>query len=100
MGGKMNHRTIFGILYLIFLPFIIFINGSLIKFMWKLFIVPLGFSDINIAHALGIALLVGFLSKDTKDLEREEDFRLVFAIAFLKPLVVYIFALIYHSFMY
>lgn len=58
--------------------------------MWDLFLVPLGAPVIVIWHAIGIALMVGFLTKqlNVKKQEAEETLHLLVADIFWSLLVL------------
>jgi len=42
------------------------IKGYTISVLWNWFIVPIGMPTINIAHAVGISLAIGYLTNDHK----------------------------------
>lgn len=48
-------------------------NGWALSVLWGWFLVPLGLPQIGMAHAIGIGLLVGFLTKTHLHAEKEFD---------------------------
>ena len=80
-------------------PFAVVIYGLLLKVLWGWFIVPLGVQAIGVAHALGLVLLFGFLRGAIKPDNTEPSWGYVIGHFFLKPLIFWGFAAIYHSFM-
>lgn len=50
-----------------------FLNGWVLSLLWKWFIVTtFGLEPLNIAQAIGIAIIVGFLTKNSGDYKKEE----------------------------
>lgn len=92
--------TALAIFTLLILPISVVINGLLLKVLWGWFVVPLGIQAIGIAHALGLAtvchLLVGtrYKADDTK-----ATWGYMIGHVFLRPLIIWGIAAIYHAFM-
>jgi hypothetical protein len=40
------------------------LRGFVLTYLWDWFVVPLGVTDIGAAHALGIALLLGWITRE------------------------------------
>lgn len=100
--------TIINIIYIIFAIPAALLNGFVIQKMWHWFIVPLGIGDIGLAHALGLSLMIGYLThqaniKDLiKKLENEEEIEIKIGqmiIWIAKPLIALLYGWLYLQFM-
>ena len=57
----------------IFMPIFTALRGFVLHRLWAWFVVPLGVPAIGIAHAVGLAMLVGFLKMSQHDFDQESD---------------------------
>lgn len=70
-------------------------SGIFLKLAWSWFFVPLGIPDLKgYAHAFGVAVLVGYLTKNTNYKDNREEAEKI-AAAVLYPAIALLFAWIY-----
>lgn len=88
------------VIVLLLLPLSIIVNGLLLKMFWGWFIVPLGIAPIGVAHALGIALIVGMLTHQHSHSDNNDKTaaRLIGRMI-MYPIIYLIFGSIYYAFM-
>lgn len=80
------------------------LNGWVLSILWKWFMVPtLGLPDISLASAIGIALVISYLTYqpvDCEPKERETGEKVVYlGMLVLRPFFVLFFGWIVHLFM-
>ena len=99
---------ILNIIYILLIMPLTIYSGYAVQTLWHWFIVPLGMSELVLAHALGITLCASYLThhldmkrftdKKTEDEEvAEKVHQLVFWI--IKPSFALAFGWLYHYFM-
>ncbi len=81
-------------------------NGYTLSILWEWFIVPVfGLPQLSVAPAIGIALVIGYLTHqsnpDVEEKEREtsEKVARVIATSIVRPLFVLLFGWVVHLFM-
>lgn len=89
------------ILVLLLTPLSIVVNGLLLSLFWGWFLVPLGFKQIGIAHALGVAVTVQMLTgagkiEEPDSKKKVQPGTVLFHMMF-RPLVFLMFGFIYHA---
>lgn len=94
--------AVFGSLFIVlgvaaFIAFIAILRGFALSYLWQWFITPFGLPELGIAHAIGISMIVGFLTYQHNG--SEEANKGVLAVTFLSPLMALFFGYIVHSFM-
>lgn len=78
---------------------LILLNGWVLSWLWLWFMVPLGLPVISLAHSIGIAGIVGFMTKQyTSDKNEEEKYERM-AYGLLAPFIALGGGYIIHSFM-
>lgn len=75
------------------------LHGVVLKITWTWFLVPLGLPVISVAHAIGIALIASYLTKNDDYAAAEMETHILAAKYLIKPVVFFIFAWIVHLFM-
>lgn len=98
MKTDKNDLGIGPILLLILTAVVLVIAGLIFSVLWGWFVVPLGVPAINVAHGIGLAVLLGFLRIDIKPkpeygvktavLSRILTILLPFAVAFIAHLFI------------
>src|SRR5271156_2972201 len=87
-----------GIMALI--PISIMFNAFVLHKMWAWFIVPLGVAPIGLAHAWGIAILMGMFTMSLKTGSKDKDEKVAeVAVLLVGPLFTLLFGWIAHSLM-
>ena len=97
-------ELIFGIIILVILtPFSLLYSGFVIYKLWDWFIVPLGFTSITIAWAMGISTFVGMFryipDSEIKDKEMLDIIGKAIATAVVQPTFALFFGWIFSNFM-
>ena len=92
------------VLLLISLPFSALWSGYVLSVLWGWFIVPtFEARPLAVLPAIGLALVVGYLTKQEQQTEdtRDKDDKIISALVhmFLSPLIALLFGWILHSFM-
>ena len=67
MNEPSKSETFFAFLLM---PFTMVLHGVVVGFLWTWFMTPLGLPVISVPMAMGISLLVVFMSGDAIDLDR------------------------------
>lgn len=78
------------------------INGIVLSFLWQWFLVPLGLPALGLIHAMGVGLIVRYLTYQTVNCKKEDDQQQVWvqlASSLLYPLFILLFGFIVHLFM-
>lgn len=75
------------------------LNGFVLKYLWGWFIVPLGVKQIGIAHAIGVSLIVGYLTRHIYKSEHEPEFWEQVIAGTVGALLILLIGYIIHSFM-
>lgn len=88
---------LFGVLLLL-LAIASCLEGSVLYCLWEWFVVPLGLKSVSVSHAIGLAVLLNFITYQSYDYEKSEQVGLVKSISyiFIRPIVVYIVGYIVH----
>ncbi|MCK9543757.1 MAG: hypothetical protein M0R03_17190 [Novosphingobium sp.] len=87
------------LLFLLLIIPLTLLRGWVLLALYKWFIIPLGAPEISMAHALGVALIVGFLTHTyTGKKDRDEKIEEVIQ-SFLVPIIALIFGWVYQSFL-
>lgn len=76
-------------------PVLYMLNGWVLSILWKWFIVPFGAPNISIPVAIGIAIVIGFLTKQTESKhcvdDRPKETRTIDAVAQIFAAILYPF---------
>lgn len=92
---------IFGLVGLIVIDALI--RGFVLSYLWLWFVVPLGVSEIGIAHAIGLATVVGMLTTNTSSSsdDSKDTSGIIGTVIghLLGPFLVLLIGYIVHSFM-
>jgi hypothetical protein len=56
-------------------PWTVLFNGAVLVMLWRWFITPFGAPPLGLAHAIGIAMTVHYLTRTTDLAEIEEEHR-------------------------
>jgi len=76
------------------------LNGWALSLLWSWFMVPLGLPPIGIAWAIGISIVIGYLTNHNEKKKGEEvDSTHVVIVAFMRPVFAVGIGYIVHSFM-
>ena len=81
------------------------VNGWTLSILWKWFMVPVfGLPMLSIPQAIGIAMVIGYLTfqnNDAQEKERSTTERVIFWVALivLRPLITLAFGWIVHQYM-
>lgn len=98
----MNIIKLLGIFwtFIIIVILSIFIQGFVLRSLWQWFAVPFGLPAISIFHALGLILLVDYLTHHYYDYKKTDEAGMITAISYLvfRPIIVYTFGFIFHFF--
>jgi uncharacterized membrane protein len=73
-------------------------RGYVLTVMWAWFVMPLGARPLGVAHAIGLAMLVGFLTHPAKSDPARKVMDAVVT-AFLAPAIALALGWVVHSFM-
>jgi len=76
----------------------ILINGFVLKYLWGWFMVPLGIVQIGIAHAIGITVIVGYLTQRDSKVNMDGFIERLVSVA-IASLLILLIGYIVHSFM-
>lgn len=109
MAGKKSTAAIYaaiisavvGAVTIIAIPLVI-LRGWVLEKLWGWFATPLGLPDLGVAHAIGIAVLVSFLTHQYIGVKDERDSKTKIAAglgAIVSPFATLLVAYIIHSFM-
>lgn len=75
-----------------------FIKGWVLTVMWKWFVIPVfDLPPIKLVYSIGIAMIMGFLTKTVNTAKTESDNKLV-ALSLLRPFIVLGLGYIIHLF--
>ena len=87
---------VLGIVVLVVLE--VLLTGFAFSVLWGWFVVPLGVAALGVAHAIGLGMVVRFLThQDTAS--NEGDFSTKITAAFLRPILALVFGYIVLQFM-
>jgi MFS family permease len=76
------------------------IRGWALSYLWEWFIVPFGLPTLGIAHAIGISMVVAFLTHELNSNSDEgAEIGRAIGIAMIYPFIALLFGYIVHSFM-
>jgi uncharacterized membrane protein len=87
-------------IFLLWALIINIIRGAILSVMWTWFIVPLGVHSIGVAWAVGISVIVGFLTIDTTPREDAPKFLDLAISSLLTTLLLFGMGAIAHYFMH
>ena len=89
-----------GILILLLIVPLTLYRGWILLLLWGWFIIPLGAPGITMAHALGISLIIGFITSHYDSRKKTQDEKIEEAIAtFAMPTLGLVMGWIFHAFM-
>lgn len=104
--GGMNMAGIIGLMAIPTAVLAVIMNGYAMFVLWGWFVVPLGVAEIGVAHAIGLASIVSYMTHQDQSLLAQDRSKSSFerlaqslALAFGKPLVLIAFGWIVASFM-
>ena len=72
-------------------------GGLVLSILWGWFIVPLGLPEIGLANAIGVSLVVGFLTRHHATSEKDLSDRIIESL--ITPLIVLGFGWVVHLFL-
>lgn len=78
------------------------INGIVLSFLWQWFLVPLGLPALGLVHAMGVGLIVRYLTYQTVNCKKEDDEKQVWVQlvgSLVYPLFILLFGFVVHLFM-
>lgn len=76
------------------------LNGWALQLLWQWFIVPFGVVPLTLPWAIGISIVVGFLTNHITTKKNEEvDMGKVWLTVFLRPFIAVIIGWLVHQFM-
>lgn len=82
---------LFGLFWSFVLLFIIasVLEGLVLSYLWTWFIVPLGVRPVSILHAIGICVLLDFITYHYYDYKKSEEVGLAASLAYIiiRPIV-------------
>jgi len=59
------------------------LEGFVLAYLWEWFVVPLGLKSVSILHAIGICVLLDFVTYHYYDYKRSEDVGLASSLAYV-----------------
>lgn len=74
-----------GIFFVIFAIFGSVIRGLVLADLWRWFVVPLGFPDISVLHAMGLAMIASFLIPTQWKIDDDEATFAVLLVSLIIP---------------
>lgn len=93
---------VWGLIYLALMFPIMFLRGLAIKLLWLWFIVPFGVPAIGLAWAVGLGILVVFITGaarvDTKRNRDEHDMKKMVTFSITTPIVAILMGLVFSFF--
>ena len=100
MKREMSAEGCFGVAvaFLLFLVVSFIVNDWALSVLWKWFILPLGAPQLSIGSAIGLSIVVGFLTAKPQDSKKEVDWTTVVPSALLSPLIAVGIGWIVHLF--
>lgn len=79
------------------------VDGFVLTYLWGWFLVPLGLVQIGMAHAIGVSILVSYLTHQTNNSDDNDDasktFWTMIITSFCKSGLVMLMGYVAHSFM-
>jgi hypothetical protein len=106
MAESSTQKTYGCLLVIIMLPFIVALRGFILSKMWFYFLVPLGMTQIGLAHALGLSTLLSLFSGDyarsngpDKDAESLDFIWVMVKSGVLSPLFLWFMGWCFYCFM-
>jgi hypothetical protein len=74
------------------------LEGFVLSSLWEWFVVPLGVRHISIVHAIGICVLLDFLTYHYYDYKKSEEIGLIESLKYItvRPVTAYIVGIILH----
>jgi hypothetical protein len=99
MFSKIKNNRFIGIFGIVWSYLILFIAAFLLQafvfaFLWNSFVVPLGFHNITILHAMGLIIFLDFITYDYR--KNEDEAVAAFKYIFVRPAIAFIFGLAIH----
>jgi hypothetical protein len=90
---KMEVGCLVALVALVISPALYVLNGWALSILWEWFIVPIGLPPVSVPMAVGIAIVVGFLTKQTETKHcvdtRTKDEKITDAIASIVAMIAY-----------
>ncbi len=69
--------------YVTLLAVVSIIEGVVLSYLWEWFVVPLGLKPITILHAIGVCVLLDFVTYHYYDYKKSEEVGLATALAYI-----------------
>ena len=65
------------------------LEGLVLSYLWEWFVVPLGMKSVSILHAVGLCVLLDFITYHYYDYKRSEEAGFAFSLSYvlIRPLV-------------
>lgn len=86
------------IITILSLPLLAVWRGYVLSIVWSWFIIPFGFDELGVAHAIGLSMAISMFTYAGSDSKDQDALTSLFS-RILDPLLALIFGAIIHSFM-
>lgn len=76
-------------------------EGLVLSYLWQWFVVPLGLKPVTILHAIGLCVLLDFITYHYYDYKRSEEVGFATSVSYIliRPTIAIIIGAILHFFM-
>lgn len=87
------------VLVILAIPILAIIRGFVLSYLWTWFLVPFGLPEIGVAWAIGISMIIGYLTHEGTYTGPADEAWGKFAGHIFSPFLLLLFGYIVHSFM-